>query len=786
MKNKLFLLMGIFFLLTVKIALATPVIQNVSVEPTNLWLGEAVSISLNCFDDKNNTINQVYVDIVGPGIVLPTMYFTLSEGKYVLEVGNIYLERTGQFDVTAHCENNNSEITDSTTGFTISQLTGYINNIKPSPAYIGDVIEINFIVEKDGVKLSSGVSFNVKFNGELKSLKVNPAYDVNKGWILKLDSPSISDDYEVEVIAFYERTNASDKDSLRVNKYIEFEIVSINKEWVDVNDEVVVTLKALERGSVINLDENNVKIKIGSVDAEIKSITYRNNLFDVKIIAPGISSGIYQLKVTMDYGGSYYSDSKEIAYIVPIEGKIVNKDGKALSVKISFIKNGVTKLSLITDAFGCYSSSLPPDTYDVEIIFPQSKVYLYGAIINNFNDPIKYFYSHDVDVPGIINAGLHDFGIALTYSTADIKLEYNERNVDDETELEIFKCSNWNSGKNICNDDWTEINGNIDIVRNLVEISSSSLSAFAIGTIKSLKVDFSLDKEKYNLEDLITVRGILKDSVGKTVNNATIEVTIKNTDIVSGDISDSNGIFSISFLAPEDEGNYTLTLDAKKYPYVSLSNKKDFEVIKSRSVYINFPDTVRIECGKNFTQQFSLINTGQDDLQDLTLSLEGLPEGYYGLVSYLDEIKTDEEKGFYINFFVPSDAETGILSTTLKVTGENFYQEKVFGFNVVEKEEQEVTETPTGFSIGLEFPELTLDIIYVILLGAIGIVTILILKKRVGKKRYVTKNFLFDVKNRLKDNDIGKTVKEAINYDELISSEFPDALKNIKRGGKKW
>jgi len=194
---------------------------------------------------------------------------------------------------------------------------------------------------------------------------------------------------------------------------------------------------------------------------------------------------------------------------------------------------------------------------------------------------------------------------------------------------------------------------------------------------------------------------------------------------------------------------------------------------------IGKPDTIKIERGKNYTQSFSLINTGQDTVE-LSLSLTGIPEEYYRLSSTKTTLELDEEVGFYIDFFVPENTETGIKSVTLQVSSDEFTEDKVFGFNVVESEQLE-TETPTGFATGFEFPAFDLDVLYVVLIGAIFVVFILILKKKmpVTKRDNIT-DFIHNVKNQLERTAVSiDNFIEKINYDDLILSEFPNALKKI-------
>jgi hypothetical protein len=784
--KKPILLSLVLFLALVTLVSATPVIESVTISPSDdLWLGESAIISLNCSDNENKTIEEVYADIIGPDITLPTLYFEPDFVKYTLLINKEYLDRTGQFDATITCENNESATSATAKSFFVSELTGYINAVNPNPAYFGDTIEIDFIVKKDDTKISSGVVFNVSLNDQLKNLKIEPAYDSIKGWILKIESPTTADVYDVKVTAFYNRSNVTDYSSVDVRNSIEFDIVSVDKNWVKSNDNVTVTLKALERGDLIVLDENNVDIKVDSVDAEITSISQRDSLFDVKFIAPSLSSGRYNLDAYLSYKGLLYSDSEPIDYIVSIDGSILDENNKAINSRIKFIKNGITKLSLTTDSYGHYTGSIAPDTYDLEITFPNSILYLYGVSINSFDDPIKHFYSDENIVPGIRNAGLHDYDIDLSFSDAEIEMKYTEKNIINENNLRVFKCSNWNAGRKVCNDDWVEIIGETDIIRNRVKVTSSTLSAFVIGETKEIDVDFNLDKETYYLGDEIKLTGIVKDIDGESVSNASVNAYIKTSRKDYNVVSDDNGVFSIEFPVPDKEGKYTLVVKASKYPYNDFKAEEDFEVVKSRSIFIDFPETVKITRGANLSQEFSLLNNGQADIENIKISLEGLPESYYNIVSNNIDLISDEEKTLYIDFSVPVYAETGISSVTLKVENGNVSEEKVFGFNIFEVNGNDSSPT-TGLATGFTLPRISfIEMIYIGVFAVVCFSLAIILKKRKVKKKRTGKgeNFLSEVEKYIKKGSLEvREIKSqsSDSYDKLIITEFPNVLKFSK------
>ncbi len=778
---KKYLILLLFLVFIQGEVFATPVIENVLVNPQQLWVGESTTISLNCYDNENKTINNVFADMVGPGIIIPRLYFT---GNYGLSVDKAYLDRVGQYDSTISCTNNDNQSFSTLTSFTVSKLTGYISSIQPKPGYIGEWLEIDFFVKKDDTPLSSGVNFNLTLNDQIVPLKIPPAYDLNKGWMLKIDSPSTEGIYSVKVYAFYDRSNVTNSSSIELRRRIDFGIGSLSDSWVESNENITVNIRAKDKGNVIDVNKNNLFVQIASTSLNILSISKNGDSYDVLITAPYISAGTYDLRATLNYDGNSYSDAKQISYIVGIKGKMIDSSNRGISTLIRFISNDVEKLRISTDSAGYYSSTLPPDTYDVQVMFPQSTLYLERVPINSFNDPIKYFYSTDYLVPGIRSAGLFDYKLALTYDEARLEMNYDEKNILDETGMIIYKCSVWNSGRKVCNDKWTEINGEIDNIRNLVKVNLSSLSAFIIGERKSIVNNFNLDSQRYYTGSLTKVIGFLKDADGDPVQNATIKAYVKNTLIKVDAFSDNNGVFSFEFKSPEDEGNYTLVLNVEKNPYISSSDSKYFITFKSREIVIVTPDTVKLKQGQNSTQEFSITNVGQADLFNLNISLSGIPSIYYNLTDFLGRLKQDEEAKFYVRFSIPDDAEKKIYSASLAVSNSEIKQEKIFGFSVIGKNETVTNltsvESPSGNFI---LPKLGSNIYYIAIFAICCFSIAIVLKKiKVRKsKRDDIKGFLFDIKN-----NFGKRKFETMagfrnrsDYRKIISSEFPNALKNI-------
>jgi len=783
---KKYFIVLLILILVQRIASAFPVIDNVSVNPQSLWLGESPIISLNCFDNENKTITSVYANTSGPGIILPRLDFTGVNpftGNY--NQFKTYLDRVGNYDVIISCNNNESQNTPFSTSFTISKLTGLISFID-SIGYIGDEIEIDFLVKKDDVVLSSGVSFNITLNYQIKQLKVPPAYDLSKGWVLKLDSPSTEGTYNVKVYAYYDRANVSNSSSISIMKRIDFGVVSLSKNWVNGNENITLSLKAKDMGNIIDVNKNNLNIQIASTSVNILSIDRSGDLYNVRITVPSLYAGTYELISTLSYEGSIYSDTKSIDYIVEVKGKIVDNNNKGINTQIKFFSGNVEKLRLSTDGTGYYSSSIPPGTYDIQVIFPQSTLYLDYVSISYFNDPIKYFYSNEDLVSGIRSAGLFGYEVALDYDEANIEMNYDEKNLLDETQLTIFKCSNWNSGRKTCNDNWFEVYGDFDTVRNLAKLNLTSLSAFVVGERKAINVNFNLDSERYYTDSIVRIIGLVKDLDGSNVNNATVKMYVKNTEIKINTSSDNNGVFSIEFKAPKNEGNYTLVLNAEKPPYISFSGSKNFDVIKSRTVEILIPDTIKLKQGQSFTQEVSIVNTGQANLLNLNISLTGIPTNYFNLTNFIGRLNENEENKIFIYFSIPENAEKKTYGATLEVSNSEIKQERVFGFTVVDKNETvDIQSTPAGRFI---LPKLDSNSVYIIVFAvAVFSIAIFLKKMKIKKsKRNDVKDFLSDVKDslRYRKTEMTTNLKNVSDYRDLIKSEFPNAFKNKDKYGK--
>ncbi|MEM5853621.1 MAG: carboxypeptidase-like regulatory domain-containing protein [Candidatus Aenigmatarchaeota archaeon] len=746
-------------------ALALPEINNVKLKPSSeIWVTEALEIEVNCSDSSR--VNATLIGKAGYTIYVDS--FDSSNGLYKATINPIYWRnRDDEFDATITCSDDLNNSDQEEVKFTVSKFVVEIAKVSPSTIYLGDLIEVDVLVKRDSTPINSpDVSFSITLDNQTIQPKINPPYDPLEGWIIFLNSseiPNAIGTHSLKIFVGYDRVNSTKSLTFSVNEPIQFSIISLDKTWVKPNDTVKLTIQAFDKGITIPLNAENLEIKIGSTKLNTFAITPTNNYYVVTIVAPELDSGSYALSALLHYKNYTYLSEKSISYIVPISGRIVDENEKAVSTKISFYSDGVEKLRLYTDSAGAYSGNLPPGTYDVEFVFPQSTLRLYDVEVNRFEDPVRYYYFASADVPGLNVAALFVYEVDLNYYKASIEMKYSESNVLNENLLKVYKCENWNSGRKECYGKWEEITSRIDTIRNVIYVNTTSLSAYAIGSLRKLSINFNLNKEIFYLKDLVRLRGMVVDEQKNPVENASVSIQIKNTSIKQKVFSDSNGLFTIEFLAPEKDGNYSLILAAEKHPYISFNSTLTLQVMKSKEISIVFPDTVRINQGENFTQDFSVINIGQAELYNLKISLEGIPSEHYVLQDEIERLDVNEEKKLKIEFSIPANASVGTLSCKIKVFNEEVSKEKIFGFTIIEKNQTSTQKvTPVGFFGKIILPQMAPDWIYILFFAVVAFSLAFLLKKRriKSQSREEIKNSLLDLKEYFKKGEeITKSVQ---------------------------
>ncbi|MGC8812222.1 MAG: hypothetical protein ACP5O8_01385 [Candidatus Aenigmatarchaeota archaeon] len=717
---------------------------EVMLEPKNVFCianqCDEVEVLVNC-SNASEVSGRIEKPIVSQLTFTKDNLFRATIPSYIFENA----VKPSDYNLNITCKNNSGEFSNSFS-FYVSTLEARIESLTQS--YLGDeVTTLGVSVKKDGSSLTyDQVNFSVR------PLKLKSWYFSPPLYFLVLEVPNTAGSYNLEVLANVS-VEGYGKKQIKLEKTIEVKqplelTVSLDKTEVRPGDKITLTLSALERGEQVLITKDYLSVKIGSTQVENINLYSSGSAFKAEFEAPELPAGEYELEVKFNYKDYSVTQKRNIGYVLQASGKITDLNNQGITTEIKFLKDGQEKKKFITDASGFYSGFIVPGSYDLQITFPQSTLYLYNVSANSFEDPIKYYF-FDTDVEGIRVAGLFVFEFKLSYSKVKIVMKYDERKLNNERDLVVYKCSDFNPSNKICNSEWNKQTATIDTIGNTVTLESSSLSAYATGTRKYLILDFALDKTSYGLKEMVKVRGLVKDESGNLISNALVKVS-GNFELNLSTYSDSSGIFYFEFFAPKEEGLYNLLIGAEKGSYLPANKSLAFQVTKKREVSLVIPDTIRLVKGENRTITFSVINTGQADVSNLSLSLEGLPEDYFRMQDRIENIETGQKVDVPVSFMIPNDASEATLSLTFKVFSDEVSKEGIIGLTILS---ENATQTSLALpSASFSLPITSSDITYLSIFALVCVSLAFILKKskRGVKERERVKNLLSEIKMEIK------------------------------------
>lgn len=773
---------------------AAPLINNLSVQEQDIWLGETETVFLDCTDDISN-ITGAFADISTATAIFPANQFKLdASGRYYLAISTApssNFNKAGAFNVTAYCRNALGETANSTAVFTVSNLSMEISKIT-SPAYIGDIAEINVNVKKDGNPITPplNVHLEVSLDGTNVSLASPPYWDSLKGWVLKFDTKQqASGGRALSITAKYGRAQASATSAISILPAVDFSVASIDKTWMSANDEITVLLKATERGNPVQMKTEYLSVQIDSASVGITDLSPSASLangYAMKFAAPPISAGEHALKIHFSYNNYSNSYSKSISYVVPVAGKIYLNDEKYVPLQLKFTSSGADK-TIKTDNAGAYSILLPPATYNIQISDDASVLDISGAKIDNFEDGLKYQPLSSGTVRGIQGAGVFFFGAAFKYSGARLKIPYNQGKINDESELRTYSCANWNSGRKECLSEWKEIISSIDTVRKIANVNVSGLNAaYIVGSPDIAAFEASPEKSTYSTGEKIVITGISQDGAKNALPNASITAALKGMPITASAQSNAQGIFSLEIQNPGAEGAYSVAVSISKSPYLSSQKEINFTVAKSKDVSIVGPDTVRLSPGESSDVQFRIINAGESDLTGLDISINGIPSNYYKILpsDTVESIKSNEEKTATVRFNAPGDAAKATFGATFEISKSDFSRKQSFALTILPPSDTSIIVSPQAqvsaksdaqansssslFSFGIPTALSTFgvagsDAAYLAAFAVLSISAALALRKRRISKLHSStvktnnRRLIFEIKSRVSESEKTKT-----------------------------
>lgn len=605
-------------------------------------------------------------------------YQTADPGSYLMDITCSYAGSTD---------------TDQTT-FSVKRLTGDVILPEASPpysVYVGqefdEPVETELFVESNIKEPAQNPSFKIYLEqfGQKHQLSLGPVgFNQNtKRFLLEpfvnYDYSSLDTDILYNLIVEVEYFDAGvqhnykiiERNVVRIQSPLDLEILDVNDggslEYSTAGTLSIHYSAFYNKNAIDDISQSDFYVYLMNEDGEktsnleITDFSYsmQSGTGDITVKLPQYESGTYRLFLAMDYNvlSPILVEAKSpIKFILPFSGKVSDADNHAVKGTIKLTKGGETKQININE-LGEYSASILPGNYTVVLQFDTLLATLKGVDIKTgIKDAIRFdSFSGEADIPGISVASLVVLELSpqLSFESADLEIYYDASKVVDEQRIEVYTCHNWNFDRRSCSDTWERVeNPVIDTTTNIVKFNVSSFSSFIIGERKALYFDVTIPKKNYYMGEMVSISGKVLDSNGNPIEGAVVEYSLGSTnETVKTDIG---GFFMINAKAPMHEGSAKLTMRSEKEPFLPAESSVFLELSRKTDMALLAPETVDIAEGTIVSVNITVKNTGQTNLTDITIGVEGVaPEWYQIIPTSISQMSPDDEVDVELRFFVP-------------------------------------------------------------------------------------------------------------------------------------
>ncbi len=402
-------------------------------------------------------------------------------------------------------------------------------------------------------------------------------------------------------------------------------------------------------------DYDSLEIKDADLEDEDDGI-WHIDIDDIPELEP---SKEYELEIRVEYDGMREEETVDVRKGLLLKGSMKNSNGVVVPCDMEFM--GPSEKEVSVSSNGNYEVLLVPGDYDIILTYKKFTdsvplvVKIDDVEIDKDNiemapDPIRYsHYSEGVSIDDMAVANLLELQLALPYSSAEIKMPYDESKIYDDNEIEVYRCTNWMGDRKDCVGTWSYLDDiAINTINNFISFRTERLSSFVISGKKTLDLEIEDIPDRYYLSEEIKLTGEVTDTDGMLVKNALVRYCIEGIGHCDSVYSDEFGSFETSFDAPSSEGKYELDVMAIKSPYHSTQNVTfNIEVEKKKDLSIELPDMSYVVLDGKSKVSFRIRNTGQQELTGIRISssAQGLSRNKYVLEpDTISSLGPDEEQ----------------------------------------------------------------------------------------------------------------------------------------------
>ena len=744
MKGKATILILIFtislFVFISPVKAVPPTINDLNVDPSPMWLndGNQLSVSLSCNPGEGD-VEYLLVELKGP-----TTGYSSEEQFSDSDFSKTWsILEPGTHTLTVTCKQTNEEEDVEIQEINVYELDADLVSPKTelqALTYSDESfdIEIDSLMKKGSSETEEDIcrsaGFGVYLSGNL--LESSNYFDTESGlcivtaytgslavgvYDLKVDV-----EYQDHTITFNEARAVKIKYPLELSLV---DPISAKPLELTSSGSVIFETKVQYKGQPIEfteLDKNDFSAVLNdNINLEIDDAYVDDNDLDIwKINArmPKHEPGSYDLKISVEYSHPFegtkvaiVEENDAVQFVLLFEGAVIDASGQIVSTTIDFVNIGKT---IRTDNSGAYYSTIVPGEYDIMMTFPSLSAYFKNVTVKNDlgRDFIRFdIPSKKTSINGISTTMTVVLEFGLPFEEAKLRLYYDDSKVYNEENIEAFACHNWNFGARNCAGEWESIESDVDVIRNVLYTNVTGMSAFVVGERLAMDAYIEVDNRPYYLNDPMQLSGEVTDTQNNPIDNAMVIFTIPDYGITSSTTTTFGGYFLLDLNAPSEEGVFDVDVEIVKEPYMSYNTKLSLQAVKKKDIaFINVPDSVDVYYDTPKEVTFTIVNSGQLEITDARIYINGLAAGWYKLVpASINKLAPGESKEVKLTIEIPesyciSKGCSNYYPVTVQVESDQVTADVIFTTTLAGKAAQTASQ-PSGDASAapLAFPDLT-------------------------------------------------------------------------------
>lgn len=492
-------------------------------------------------------------------------------------------------------------------------------------------------------------------------------------------------------------------------------------------------------------EEGNTEYSFDTVD-----MTNTNNGYEIGLnsVPSDLDIGEYVFEIGIDTSGKEENMIKEFDLFnyVDFEGRVVDHHEDGVDTEFQLSDDSDTWMDLhagtknINADGGFYSASVLPGSYNMSMTFEDNVLFHMedvelredGTHNINFDTIPRSTLDDEVEGVNVINAAGILFGYGFEQGTAQINYEHGDVTADN---ARILKCEEWYMSRD-CESGWERMSQN-DIEVNPTDPNvqfpveprirgneSYLMTGYALVENTDLVSDIEVESNRVPLGDSVNFEGDVTTPSGESVEDVDVTIEVRDgEEIISTQTTqtNTNGVFGATVSAPDTEGTYDIRMTAEKEPYnpFEINESGVIDTFVERSVDVSGSDQIELPTGQTVEEEYTVINDGQSDLEDISMYLNGISNEWYdiqGIEESLDEgssftatieIEAPEDyfseenlenENFDVEVRAMSDGEeiNTIFDGVATITNEHIYQEDGGETSDEDGVNLEAPDVPTG------------------------------------------------------------------------------------------